>query len=147
MASLLGEWIGSARRKAPLLYPVPLPAVSGLVNQRRFGYSLVVEAPITPVNGLSARVAPPNDLSREVTVVNEFGLHARSAAKIARIAMGARSGVWILREEERADASSTLEVLTLACPKGSRLQFRIEDPADHSILDALVRLVERGFDE
>lgn len=92
-------------------------------------------------------MAPSSDLSREVTVVNEFGLHARSAAKIARIALGARSGVWVVRGEERADASSTLDVLTLACPKGSRLELRIEDPADHSILDALAQLVERGFDE
>jgi phosphocarrier protein HPr len=92
-------------------------------------------------------VAPPSDLSRKVTVVNEFGLHARSAAKIARIALGARSGVWVARGDEQADASSTLEVLTLACPKGSRIEFRIEDPADHSIRDALVRLVEQGFDE
>lgn len=88
-----------------------------------------------------------NDLSREVTVVNEFGLHARSAAKIARIAMGARSGVWVIRNKERVDASSTLEVLTLACPKGSRLQFQIEDAADRPILEALVRLVESGFGE
>jgi phosphotransferase system HPr-like phosphotransfer protein len=49
--------------------------------------------------------------------------------------------------KERADASSTLEVLTLACPKGSRLEFRIEDPADRPILEALVRLVESGFGE
>jgi phosphocarrier protein HPr len=92
-------------------------------------------------------VAAPCDLSRRVTVVNEFGLHARSAAKIARIASGARAGVWVVRGEERADAASTLEVLTLACPKGTRLELRIEDPADRPILDALVRLVESGFDE
>jgi len=92
-------------------------------------------------------VAPPNDFSREVTLVNEFGLHARSAARIARIARGARAGVWVVRDKERAEASSTLEVLTLACPKGSRLEFRIEDPADRPILEALVRLVESGFGE
>lgn len=92
-------------------------------------------------------MAPRNDLAREVTVVNEFGLHARSAAKIARVAAGAMSGVWIARGAERADASSTIEVLTLACPKGSRIEFRIDDPADRHILDALAQLVERGFDE
>jgi phosphotransferase system HPr (HPr) family protein len=89
----------------------------------------------------------PNDLTREVTLVNEFGLHARSAVRIARIAKGARSGVWVVRDNERADASSTLEVLTLSCPKGSRMEFRIEDPADRPILEALVRLVESGFGE
>jgi phosphocarrier protein HPr len=92
-------------------------------------------------------VPPPNDFSHEVTLVNEFGLHARSAAKIARIAMGARAGVWVVRDKEQADASSTLEVLTLACPRGSRLEFRIEDPADRPVLEALVRLVESGFGE
>jgi phosphotransferase system HPr (HPr) family protein len=92
-------------------------------------------------------VAASFDLSREVTVVNEFGLHARSAAKIARIALGARGAVWVVRGDERADATSTLEVLTLACPNGSRLELRIEDPADRPILDALVRLVESGFNE
>jgi phosphotransferase system HPr (HPr) family protein len=99
------------------------------------------------VGGLSDRAPYFSDLTREVTVVNEFGLHARSAAKIARIAMGARAGVWVVQGKERADASSTLEVLTLACPKGSRLEFRIEDPADRPILEALVRLVESGFGE
>ena len=92
-------------------------------------------------------MAPLSDLTREVTLINELGLHARSAAKIARIALGAKSGVWVARGQERADASSTIEVLTLACPKGSRIEFRIDDPADRHILDALAQLVERGFDE
>jgi phosphocarrier protein HPr len=99
------------------------------------------------VRGLSNQLPHINELAREVTLVNEFGLHARSAAKIARIAMGARAGVWVIKDGERADASSTLEVLTLACPKGSRLELRIEDAADRPILQALVRLVESGFDE
>jgi phosphotransferase system HPr (HPr) family protein len=99
------------------------------------------------MSGLSDKVPLLNDLSREVTLVNEFGLHARSAAKIARIAKGARARVWVRYGQERADASSTLEVLTLACPRGSRLEFRIEDPGDRSILAALVQLVESGFGE
>jgi phosphocarrier protein HPr len=92
-------------------------------------------------------VTPPDDLSREVTLLNEFGLHARPAAKIARIAKDARSSVWIVWNSERVDASSILEVMALACPQGSRLEIRIEDPADRFILEALVQLVESGFGE
>jgi phosphocarrier protein HPr len=92
-------------------------------------------------------VACSSDLSCEVTIVNEFGLHARSAAKIARIARDARAGVWVIQGEERAAAASILEVLTLACAKGSRLKLLIEDPADRPILEALARLIESGFEE
>lgn len=96
---------------------------------------------------MSGALVSSSDLSCEVTVVNEFGLHARSAAKIARIAQDACGHVWVIRGEERAAAASILEVLTLACAKGSRLKLLIEDPADRPILAALVRLVESGFEE
>jgi phosphocarrier protein len=88
-----------------------------------------------------------NDLLREVLVVNELGLHARSAAKIARIARNAGSTVWVLRGDEKADASSTLDILTLACPKGSRLKLAVDAPEDRWILEELVRLFASGFEE
>lgn len=87
------------------------------------------------------------DLLREVTVVNELGLHARSAAKIARIARNAGSGIWLMRGDDKADASSTLEILSLACPKGSRLTLAVDDPGDRGILEQLARLFASGFEE
>jgi phosphocarrier protein len=92
-------------------------------------------------------VALSSDLAREVTVVNDLGLHARSAAQIARIAQAARSGVWVLRGAEKADATSVMDVLTLACEKGTALTVAVEDPQDAPILEELVRLVESGFGE
>jgi phosphocarrier protein len=86
-------------------------------------------------------------LTRDVTVVNELGLHARSAARLAGIAKAARGAVWVRRAAERADATSVMEVLTLACEKGSTLTLAIEDPQDAPVLDALVQLVENGFEE
>jgi phosphocarrier protein len=86
-------------------------------------------------------------LTREVTLVNQLGLHARSAVQIARIAKTARGGVWILRGPERADAASVMDVLTLACEKGSTLTLAVDDPQDAPVLDALAGLVESGFGE
>jgi phosphocarrier protein len=86
-------------------------------------------------------------LTREVTVVNELGLHARSAVRLAGIAKAARGGVWVLRAAEKADATSVMEVLTLACEKGSTLTLAVDDPEDAPVLDALARLVENGFEE
>lgn len=86
-------------------------------------------------------------LTRTVTVVNELGLHARSAVKLAGIAKTARGGVWVLSAAERADATSVMEVLTLACGKGTALTLAVDDPQDAPVLDALAGLVERGFEE
>ena len=86
-------------------------------------------------------------LSKDVIIINELGLHARAAAEIAKIARNARSNIWIIKEGIRADASGIIDILTLACPKGSKIMIKIEDQADIDILNAIVNLVEKGFEE
>jgi phosphocarrier protein len=93
------------------------------------------------------RLASSRALSHDVVVINELGLHARSAAKIAGIARRAGSRVWLIRGQERADASSTLEVLTLACARGAQLTVAVDDASDLRILEDLVRLFANGFEE
>jgi phosphocarrier protein len=85
--------------------------------------------------------------SKDVTVVNELGLHARSAAKIADLAREATSKVWVQKNEERADARSILDILTLACEKGSKLTIVIDDKSDMETLNRIVDLVMNGFGE
>jgi phosphocarrier protein HPr len=87
------------------------------------------------------------ELSRKVAIVNELGMHARSAAKIAAIANRSTASVWIQKGNRRADASSILDILTLACEKGTKITIRIENKADSNILEAITELVEGGFGE
>ena len=84
---------------------------------------------------------------RHTTIVNELGLHARSAAQIADIAQNSIANVWIQKDDEKADASSILDILTLACPKETKITIIIEDLADIKILTAIVDLVDSGFGE
>ncbi len=86
-------------------------------------------------------------LSREVVIVNELGLHARSAGKIAALASNSKASIWINKSKLRADASSILDILTLACEKGSKITITIENKADADILEAITALVESGFGE
>ena len=87
------------------------------------------------------------ELSREVVIVNELGLHARSAAKIAELAQNSKAAVWVKKDAEKADASSIVDILTLACGKGSKITLIIEDKADRSILEDIVNLIQTGFGE
>jgi phosphocarrier protein len=85
--------------------------------------------------------------SKTVTIVNELGLHARSAAKLAAMAKKARCGVWIEKNGERIDATSIIDILTLAAMQGTRLTIVIEDPGDAQTLIDIAHLVEDGFGE
>lgn len=86
-------------------------------------------------------------LSKDVLIINELGLHARSAAKIAEIAQSARSNVWIVKEQEEVDARSIIDMLTLACAKGTNITVKVDSDSDISILNHIVALVEGGFGE
>jgi len=88
-----------------------------------------------------------NTLSRKLTISNELGLHARAAAKIARLAEEARSKVLIIKNGQEVDGTDMLDVLSLYCPCGTEVTVRITDPADTKVLDCIARLIEEGFGE
>ena len=87
------------------------------------------------------------ELHKVTTIKNELGLHARSAAQIAHIAGNSSAYVWLKKDDKRADASSIIDILTLACGKGTKITIIIEDWADINILNAIVALVDSGFGE
>ena len=88
-----------------------------------------------------------NEVHRVTSIKNELGLHARSAAQIVEITRNSKGNVWLMKDEERADASSIMDILTLVCEKGTKITIIIEDPADNDILNAIVDLVDSGFGE
>jgi phosphocarrier protein HPr len=86
-------------------------------------------------------------LSKNVTITNPLGLHARSAAKIAKLVKKAKSNVWIIKDKDKANASSIIDILSLAGIKDSELTLLIEDASDIDILNDLAQLIENGFGE
>ncbi len=86
-------------------------------------------------------------LIKEVLIVNERGLHAKSAGQVVKIAKKAQGTVWIIKGKEKADAASILDLMALYCPPGTRIRIAIDNPVDIGILKILCALVENGFDE
>jgi phosphocarrier protein HPr len=85
--------------------------------------------------------------SRTLRIVNDLGLHARSAAQLAKLAAEATGGVWIMKNGDLADATSVLDILTLACPKGCKITVSIDDEADINTLERIEALIRSGFGE
>ena len=52
-----------------------------------------------------------------------------------------------MKGNQKADASSIMDMLTLECPIGTKIAIIIEDGADIGILEAIFKLVDNGFGE
>lgn len=90
---------------------------------------------------------PTETLTRQIRIINELGLHARPAAKIAALARTARNKVWIIKEDDKVDASSIIDILSLACFKGTVLTLQVEDRSDMFVLEKVAKLINDGFKE
>ncbi len=86
-------------------------------------------------------------IARKTEILNELGLHARSAAKVAELAGRAVARVWIAKEGELAEATSIMDLLMLECPRGTVVEVIIEDSSDLNVLNDIVQLIENGFGE
>ncbi|NOZ85448.1 MAG: HPr family phosphocarrier protein [Deltaproteobacteria bacterium] len=82
-----------------------------------------------------------------VLVVNEKGLHLKPAQNIVNVASKFQSHILLGRDGQMVDAKSTLGLLALGAPKGTRLRIEAfgEDAAE--AINALAGLFERAFGE
>jgi phosphocarrier protein HPr len=84
---------------------------------------------------------------REITIRNKLGLHARAAAKIVQTSTQFQSRISIIKNGREADAKSMLDILTLSCPQGTRIELCAEGKDDAEALAALTVLFDNKFDE
>ena len=83
----------------------------------------------------------------EFTVTNELGLHTRAAAIVVRTARRFRSRITISNGEVTANASSVLDLLTLAASRGCQLVVEAEGADAEAAVKALGGLIGRHFAE
>lgn len=87
-------------------------------------------------------------IQREVTILNELGLHLRSAGSFVRIASRFKSQIRVGTATVAAvDGKSILGLLTLGAAPGTTLIVSTEGPDEAAAMDALVALVENRFGE
>ncbi len=84
---------------------------------------------------------------QQVTIVNRRGLHARAAAKFVKLASGFDADVVVEKEGMRVSGLSIMGLLMLAAAPGSQVQIKTDGHAGPEALDALVGLIDGGFDE
>lgn len=85
--------------------------------------------------------------SREATIANRLGLHARPAAEFVKLSSRFESEVYIARDDLEVNGKSIMGVLMLAAEHGSEIRIRADGEDAEDALQALADLVARGFEE
>ena len=80
--------------------------------------------------------------SRDVVIANPQGLHARPADLFSRLASRFDSAVEVVKDKQRVDGKSILDVLMLAAVQGTTLTIVATGADASEAVEALARMVE-----
>jgi phosphocarrier protein HPr len=82
-----------------------------------------------------------------VTIRNRKGLHARASAKFVKCAECFDAVITVTRDGQVVGGTSIMGLMMLAAGPGSTLHLSAQGPQGPEALQALIALVESGFDE
>lgn len=89
----------------------------------------------------------PARCSGEATIINIKGLHARASAQFVKRAEQYNADVRVTHEGQTVLGTSIMGLMMLAAGKGNTILIETKGPEAQAALDALIALVEAGFDE
>lgn len=90
---------------------------------------------------------PDLQITKEITIQNRNGLHARPAAMFVKIASRFRAEVWVEKDGERVNGKSIMGLMMLAAGKGSKLQIVAEGSDAEKAVTEIEQLVQTRFGE
>lgn len=86
-------------------------------------------------------------VSKEITIINKLGLHARAAAKFVGLASAFNSEINISRNGRTVNGKSIMGVMMLAASCGSQVELTISGSDEQSAMQQLEQLIQDRFGE
>lgn len=85
--------------------------------------------------------------TKELTIVNRLGLHARPSAMFVKTASRFKCEIWVEKDGERVNGKSIMGLMMLAAGQGSKLLITCEGADCDKAVTELEQIVQRKFDE
>jgi phosphocarrier protein len=85
--------------------------------------------------------------TKELTVVNKLGIHARPAAMFVKTANRFASDIFVEKDGEKINGKSIMGLMMLALGPGSKLTLHVRGADAQAAIAELEALVQRKFDE
>ena len=86
-------------------------------------------------------------VTKELTIVNKLGLHARAASKLAQLCQQFTSTINLELEDKKADANSIMAIMLLAGGQGKTVKVTVQGVDAPQALQAISQLISDKFDE
>jgi phosphocarrier protein len=86
-------------------------------------------------------------ISKNLTILNKLGLHARAAAKLVALSNNFKSEIMLVKDNKSADARSIMKLLMLSASKGSVLEVKITGKDQEEAMGSIEKLFLNGFGE
>ena len=86
-------------------------------------------------------------ISRDITITNASGLHARPATFFIQKANTYKASIWIEKDERKVNAKSLLGVLSLGIAKDMSITLIADGQDESAAISGLTELIESGFSE
>lgn len=99
------------------------------------------------MDGADKSAADHAALSRDVTITNMRGLHARASARFVRTAESFDATVRVTRDGQTVAGTSIMGLMMLAASTGSGITIETSGPQASEAMEALVALVTDNFGE
>jgi phosphocarrier protein len=84
---------------------------------------------------------------KEVAIKNKFGLHARPASLLVKLAGGFTSEIQLIKDDTEVNAKSILGVMMLAAGPGNTVIITADGPDEEEAVKALADLIDSRFGE
>ena len=88
-----------------------------------------------------------NIISKELTIINKLGLHARAATKLAQLCQNFTAQISLELEGKSADANSIMAIMLLAGGQGKIVKVTAQGQDAEQALTAISQLICDKFDE
>lgn len=86
-------------------------------------------------------------VTKELTIINKLGLHARAASKLAQLCQQFTAKISLELEEKEADANSIMAIMLLAGGQGKTVKVTAQGVDAPQALQAISQLISDKFDE
>jgi phosphocarrier protein len=86
-------------------------------------------------------------ISRQISIVNKLGLHARAAAKFVTLASEFESNIQVARGNKKVNGKSIMGVMMLAAGKDTVIEITAEGPDEEIAVSRLEDLINQRFGE
>jgi phosphocarrier protein HPr len=99
--------------------------------------------------GLLAKKTSSGDqrLTRELVILNRYGLHARPAALFVKTSNRFKADVWVEKDGEEVNGKSIMGLMMLAAGHGSKLKVSAAGADAEKFLQEIEELVATRFHE